>query len=650
MLPTPPSPPTLQQSTLVSPLFSDGAVLQRDCPIPVFGTDRPGASVTVRLNGRSATAKADREGRWTATLPKMEAGGPYELTVSGTAQRRVRDVLVGEVWVCGGQSNMEWTIDAGTDMQGEKANPPSSIRQFNVEKNAQPKTTRELRGRWVVASPTTLGGFTAVGYGFAKTLFDRIGVPIGLLYSNWGGTNAESWTTLETLRENPITRPIYDRYETSMGSYPAALAKYQGAIAAAQAKAYPELDAPGEFSSWAAPGYDDSQWETVALPHVWPADLDGVAWYRMTFDLPADRPMRDLTLELGAIDDADVTYVNGTQVGRTDMTTPGFYAAPRSYRVPKELLKVGRNVVAVRAFDFGGGGGFTAPPNEGIRIGDRPLTSARMKIERRYETDMRQGVDFPQAPAGPGDPNLPSALMNGMIDPLIPYAIRGAVWYQGENNAGRAEQYRTLFPMMIEDWRRKWGPYAVQHDFPFYWVSLAAFMERHDDGRDSAWAELRDAQRETLRLPNTGTALAIDLGDANNIHPSRKREVGRRLALNAIAKTYFLGGESRGPEPVAVEPSGGILRVRYRYADGLTTTDGGLPTGFAVAGDDGRYSPATAVLRGDSVVLTAPEVPMPKTVRYAWADNPAVNLVNAAGLPAMPFRTDTKPFSTANAR
>ncbi len=648
MLPTPAL--QVQDATLLSPLFSDGMVLQRERPVPVFGTDRPGAAVTVRLNGRTARARADREGRWTALLPKMAAGGPYEMTVEGTATRRVADVLVGEVWVCGGQSNMEWTIDAGTDMQGEKANPPREIRQFSVEKNAQAKPTRDLRGRWVVASPETLGGFTAVGYGFAKSVYDRLHIPIGLLSSNWGGTSAEAWTTLETLAGDPVTKPLYDRYAESMAGYPAALERYRGEIAAAQAKAFPEFDAPGESAAWAGADFDDSGWPTVKLPHLFPGDLDGVVWYRMTFDLPADRPLTDLALSLGAVDDADVTYVNGRQVGRTDLTVPGYYSLPRVYTVPKEALRPGRNVVAVRVFDFGGAGGFTAPPPGGLRIGDRPLTEARTRLERRYASDPRGGASFPQPPVGPGDPNLPSALMNGMIDPLLPYAIRGAVWYQGENNAGRSEQYRTLFPMMIRDWRRKWRPSAAQRDFPFYWVSLAAFMERHDDGRDSAWAELRDAQRETLSLPNTGTALAIDLGEADNIHPRRKREVGRRLALNALAKTYGLPVEYAGPEPVAVEAQGGLLRVRYRHAAGLRTADGAAPAGFAIAGADGVYHRATAALRGEAVVLTAPEVPAPRTVRYAWADNPDVNLQNGDGLPAMPFRTDTKDFATKNAR
>lgn len=639
----PPLPPV---ETTLSPLFSDSMVLQRGRLVPVFGTDAPGTEVRVQIAGKVAKAKAGPDGRWTAMLPKMEAGGPFTMTVQGTATRSVKDVLVGEVWVCSGQSNMEWTIDAGTDMQGEKANPPSAIRMFTVQKNAQDKPQRDLRGSWAVASPTTLGAFSAVGYSFAKTIYDRLKVPIGMIHTSWGGTNAESWTTLETLATDPITKPTVDRYTASMGGYPAALERYNREIAAAQDRVYPELKNPGEFARWAAPEFDDADWEPVVLPHLWPATLDGVIWYRVTVELTAEEAERDQTLSLGPIDDADVTYVNGVEVARTDMTVPNFYSTPRNYSVPRRMLRAGKNVIAIRVFDFGGGGGFSAKAEE-IRLGDKPLTNARMKTERTYTGDARQGANFPQAPVGPNDPNLPSALMNGMIDPVIPYAIKGAIWYQGENNAGRAEQYRTLFPMMIGDWRRKWG----QGDFPFYWVSLAAWQPRKAEAGDSAWAELRDAQHATATLPNSGYALAIDIGDAENIHPPFKKEVGRRLALNALNKTYaFKGIPYQGPTIKSAKASGDRVTVVFDHARGLTTTDGASPKSFAVAGADGVYHRAEARIEGLAVVLTSALVPMPKTARYAWEDNPEVNLVNADRLPAVPFRTDAKPLITSGQR
>ena len=632
--------------TTLSPLFSDSMVLQRGRLVPVFGTDAPGTEVRVQIAGKIARTRAGADGRWTAMLPKMEAGGPFTMTVQGTATRSVKDVLVGEVWVCSGQSNMEWTIDAGTDMQDEKANPPTAIRMFTVQKAALDKPTKDLRGSWAVASPTTLGAFSAVGYSFAKTVYDRLKVPVGMIHTSWGGTNAESWTTLETLATDPITKPTYDRYASSMSGYPAALAAYTAAIAGAQDRIYPEVKNAGEFAAWAAPEFDDAAWETVALPHVWDPTLDGVIWYRATVDLTAEEAASDQPLNLGPIDDADVTYVNGLEVGRTDMTVPNFYSVPRAYTAPRRTLRAGKNVIAVRLFDFGGGGGFNGKAEE-ITLGGKPLGNARMKLERTYASDLRQGTTFPQAPVGPNDPNLPSALMNGMIDPVIPYAIKGAIWYQGENNAGRAEQYRTLFPMMIKDWRRKWG----EGDFPFYWVSLAAWQPRRAEAGDSAWAELRDAQHATSSLPNSGYALAIDLGDTENIHPSRKKEVGRRLALNALNKTYaFKGTPYQGPTIRSAKASGDRVTVLFDHANGLRTVDGASPKSFAIAGEDGVYHRAEARIEGQAVVLTCALVPMPRTARYAWEDNPEVNLVNGDRLPAVPFRTDTKPLITAGSR
>ncbi len=639
----PPLPPV---ETTLSPLFSDSMVLQRGRLVPVFGTDAPGTEVRVQIAGKMAKTRAGADGRWTAMLPKLEAGGPFTMTVQGTATRSVKDVLVGEVWVCSGQSNMEWTIDAGTDMQDEKANPPSTIRMFTVQKAALDKPTKDLRGSWAVAAPTTLGAFSAVGYSFAKTIHDRLKVPVGMINTSWGGTNAESWTTLETLAADPITRPTFDRYQGAMTGYPAAMERYKREIVEAQNRVYPEIASPGEFAAWNAPELDDASWEGVALPHVWAPTLDGVAWYRATVELTEEEARSDQTLSLGPIDDADVTYVNGLEVGRTDMSVPNFYNTPRNYNVPRRVLKPGRNVIAIRVFDFGGGGGFNGRADE-IALGGKALANPKMKLERTYTSDLRQGANFPQQPIGPNDPNLPSALMNGMIDPVIPYGIRGAIWYQGESNAGRAEQYRTLFPMLIKDWRRKWGI----GDFPFYWVSLAAWMPRKAEAGDSAWAELRDAQHATASLPNSGYALALDLGDAENIHPPFKKEVGRRLALNALKGTYaFRGVNFQGPTLKSAKASGERITVVFDHANGLRTMDGTAPKSFAIAGSDGVYRRAEARIEGSAVVLTSPLVPEPRTVRYAWEDNPEVNLVNGERLPAVPFRTDAKPWITKGAR
>ena len=640
----PPSPFAL------SPLFSDGMVLQRKRPVPVFGEDAPGTTVTVRLGNDTRTARVPADGRWRVELPAHEAGGPFTMSVDGTQHREIRDVLFGEVWIASGQSNMEWTIDAGTNIADARTDTPNAVRMFTVQKATSEEPITTLKGMWEAASPETVGRFSAIAYQFARRLHASLDVPVGIIHSSWGGTNAESWTSIGALAENPVTRVLAERKATSMGSYPAALARYGRDIEAVQNKVYPEINAPGPFAEWAQTDYNDSSWESVTLPNKFPDAFDGVVWYRTVVDLTADEAAKPQTLSLGPTDDVDATYVNGVKVGQTDLRTPGYYQAKRLYTVPAGTLKAGRNVVAVRVFDMGGGGGFFGTA-EDLNLAGHAMVSARTKVERTYTTDPRGGTTFPNPPVGPNDPNLPTALFNAMINPLIGYGVQGAIWYQGENNAGRAEQYRTLFPLMIEDWRAREKKAGVRGDFPFYFVSLASFMARRDAPAESAWAELREAQRETSEtVPNTGQAITIDVGDANDIHPKRKREVGDRLALQALRKTYGKKDViADGPEPKRVELRDGTLEVIFP-GQKLLTSDGKAPRGFWVCDLGGVWKVADARIQGDRVVLTAPGMAKPMFVRYAWADNPDANLVGPTGLPAGPFRSDYFRFSTADNR
>jgi sialate O-acetylesterase len=356
-------------------------------------------------------------------------------------------------------------------------------------------------------------------------------------------------------------------------------------------------------------------------------------------------------LKLGAIDDFDTTYFNGERVGSTGPDTPNAWTAQRSYRVPGALVRAGRNTVAVRVFDRVGGGGFgggemsLAP--SGATSGGVALDGEWSYMEEATVPSRRIDYSRQPQPVGPANPNSPTVLYNAMLAPLFPFAIRGAVWYQGESNAGRAEQYRTLFPAMIRDWRAAWN----LGDFPFYFVQLANWKSRPVDSIDSEWAELREAQTLTLRAaPNTGMAVTIDIGNPDDIHPRNKLDVGLRLARWALADTYGLKLEKSGPLYDSYKVEGDRVRVRFTHAGGLKTRDGAAPAGFYVAGADHKFVPAEARIEKGAVVVWSKEVPSPVAVRYAWGDNPAANLYNSEGLPASPFRTDDWPAVTAGRR
>jgi sialate O-acetylesterase len=406
----------------------------------------------------------------------------------------------------------------------------------------------------------------------------------------------------------------------------------------------------GVGRGWAGPELDDSDWKTMELPQYWEKaglDVDGAIWFRRTLEIPADWTGRDLVLTLGSIDDFDTTYFAGAQVGATGRETPGYWSHPRRYTLPGSAVRAGRTVIAVRVFDRAGEGGFGGPASA-MRLelaagdGAQPILIAgtwRYQIERGVPSVT---PDWGSQPVAPDQQGAPTTLYNAMIAPLTPYAIRGAIWYQGENNAGRAFQYRTLFRALIRDWRRAWG----LGDLPFDFVQLANFMARPEQPGESEWAELREAQAMALVEPNTGMATAVDIGEAGDIHPLNKQEVGRRLALVALARTYGQAIEYSGPVYRSHAAKGAKVRLRFDHAAGLAPRDGTAIKGFAVAGGDRHFVWAQALIDGDSIVVWSDTVPKPVAVRYAWADNPDANLVNGAGLPAPPFRTDDWPGIT----
>lgn len=480
-------------------MFTDNMVLQQGIRNPVWGTADPGEKIAVHFNGQKLSTVAGEDGKWMVRLEPMKAGGPYKLLVIGRNNVLCDNVMVGEVWICSGQSNMWWTVKLSANPDEEIANAKHPrIRLYTVPQKVSPRPESNVAGKWVECSPETVPGFSAAAYYFGRELHKALNVPIGLVHTSWGGTPAESWTSLDTLKADPELSVYGDRYSEQVANFEKAGADYP------------------------------------KLMEQWKADA---------------------------------------------------------------------------------------------------------------EKARSEGKDAPAEPKAPAySPYLPSSLYNAMVAPLVPYGIRGAIWYQGESNAAKAYQYRRLFPTMIKNWRREWA----QGDFPFFFVQLANWAPKTDRPIDDEWAELREAQTMTLSLKNTGMAVAVDIGDPNDIHPKNKQEVGRRLALNALALTYGRKLTCSGPIYRTMEPEGdSIVLVFDHVGGGLVAKDGDLK-GFTIAGSDQKFAPARANIIGNTVVVSSPMVRSPVAVRYSWAVNPDGNLYNKAGLPASPFRTDGWPGVTVD--
>jgi sialate O-acetylesterase len=637
-------------------IISDNMVLQQGMKVRIWGNANAGEHVAVTFDKKTSNITADAQGRWQVLIGPFKAGGPYELTVKGDNVLTIKNVLVGEVWLCSGQSNMEWPLvntTGGAEAVAQAKNP--EIRLFTVEKHTSTSPLTDVEGHWVVTTPDDAAHFSAVGYFFGRELYEHLKVPIGLINSSWGGTPAEAWTSHEALLSSPELKPILDRYESSLNALPETKATYAQALAQWEEKnLYIDSGNKGEALGYADPSTSTTDWSQMDLPKQIEAAgllIDGAIWFRKVVELPAEWSGKDLVLNLPPIDDQDVTYFNGAKIGSIGRETPNSYMVPRKYVVPGSLVRAGRNVIAVRVFDSAGEGGFGR--GGAMSVGpagaaESSLISLRgtwdYKVELALEPKHPDWGSRPEA-VGVSNQNNPSVLYNAMIAPLVPFAIRGAIWYQGESNAGRAYQYRTLFPIMIRNWRTAWG-----QEFPFYFVQLANWHASKAQPDESDWAELREAQTMTLREPQTGMAVIIDIGDENDIHPRNKLDVGRRLAAWALAGTYGQKVIPSGPLFDKYTIEGDKVRIRFKYGSGLKTIDGGPVKGFAIAGEDHRFVWADARIDGDTVIVSSPTVPKPVAVRYGWADNPIANLYNNAGLPASPFRTDDWPGVTAKNR
>ncbi|MCO5241102.1 MAG: sialate O-acetylesterase [Chitinophagaceae bacterium] len=619
-------------------IFASHMVLQRNKPIPIWGWADAGEKVTVALKGfiakgQEKTTKASKDGKWMIYLDVEKAGGPYQLVIKGKNNTVILDdVLIGEVWICSGQSNMGMRVEESANAGEEivAAHYPQ-IRHFKVAWNISLTPEDDLQGEdWKVTTPENVGKFTAAGYYFARSLYEKLGVPIGLINSSWGGTMVETWMSKDAMQS-------FNEFSEVVKAMPASMHalgdKRRTKLANAINDLQGGLPSTAEVQSWSAASFDDSNWKTIGLPDYFDRKalgyLDGAVWFRREFILPDSLSGMSMVLSLGTIDDIDITYVNGVKVGSTPTKT----STGRTYILDPSQLHAGKNFIAVRIEDLGDRGGFTGKPSD-MKISrdayEQPLSGTwKFRIETSVDNNQFVG------------PNETGALLyNAMIAPLIPYAIRGVIWYQGEYNAGRAYQYRKSFPLLISDWRSHW-----KEEFPFLFVQLASYNDNNgSSNKGSAWAELREAQALTEQLmPQTGMAVIHDIGDPENIHPANKQEVGRRLSLHALRIVYGQEVVSRGPQFESMQKEGNKIVISFsNTGSGLTVHDKyGYLHGFEIAGADKKFYWAKAEIRDSKVVVWSDRVSEPVTVHYGWADdNMEANLFNKEGLPAAPFRTD----------
>jgi sialate O-acetylesterase len=620
----------------LSPVFGEHMMLQRGKTNRLWGWAGPGAEIRIDLAGHRIAATTDAAGRWEARLTPPPAGGPYELKIDGPQHLEFHDVLVGDIWVCGGQSNMAFGLTESRDgTAAVQQSPHPGIRLYRVTQQSAYGPAAVPRGEWLVCQPEAFirpGGFSAVAYYFGRKIHEATGVPVGLIQDCVGGSPAESWMSPETLGRRPeFTAPLAEIARLKARGGP----EYGNFVM----HWFDEFDRGLAGSSWAAPDLDDTAWKPVTLKGAF-ADLGvpatpAVVWFRREIVLPDVLPPGPARIFLGVVEKMDTTWFNGRWVGASS-----WVENPRIYTIPADALHPGRNLVAIRVLKLKPDGGFQSPA-AGLRLelGDGTAVPLEGAWKAAVSVDARPPHPLPFGYEN--YPTMPSVLYLGMLRPLAPLAVTGVIWYQGEANFTRARQYRELLPALIADWRALFA----QADLPFYIVSLPAFMARRAQPGGDGWAAIRDVQARTVRTtPHTALAVTVDTGDAGNIHPPDKQPVGERLALAALRHTYGADVVSEGPVFMNCERLPGRLRLHFTGTDGGLVVRGERLGEFSVAGTDRVWHWAEAQLEGETVVVSSPLVPDPVAARYAWQANPLATLGNGAGLPAAPFRTDDWPL------
>jgi sialate O-acetylesterase len=619
-------------------LVSSGMVLQRDAPLNIWGWASPGEKVWMKFLGKQYQTTADSKGNWNLRLAPLHTGGPYKLELTASNHILLEDILVGDVWFCSGQSNMVLNMERLKEkfpQEIAEANYPQ-IRNFFVPTAANISGTQAdlPPGKWVAANPKQVLTFGGVSYFFAKKIYDKYKVPIGIINSSVGGTPIQAWISAQGFAELPRYADRIKQLQDTAYLNPLLRKDEQNKLASQKPAPIRDKGLTGE-KPWYDEAYQAQGWHKYWMPGYW-ADqgikgLNGVVWFRKEVDLPKSVSGKAGKLMLGRLVDADETYINGKQVGRTTYQYP-----PRRYELPAGLLRPGKNLIVVRLSNFSGKGGF---------VPDKPyyLLAGEEKIDLRGDWQYQVGQVFgPEDAAAPTlvvAQNEPAGLYNAMVAPALKYGIKGVLWYQGESNAGSPGDYHALMKALIADWRSKFK----MPDLPFIYAQLPNFNEVEYTPGGGSWAYIREAQLKTLVVPNTAMAVNIDAGEWNDIHPLDKKTVGERLALAADRLAYKdLKVVGSGPLLESTKIDGQKITLTFNHTgSGLVAKGSGELNQFAIAGEDKKFVWAKAVIQGNQVVVSSPKVEKPRYVRYAWADNPeGANLYNQEGLPASPFRTD----------
>jgi len=616
-------------------IIRDSMVLQHDSKINIWGWASAGEKVTVRFNHKTYKTTTDTKGKWTLQLAPAKAGGPYSMEISGKNKIILDHILLGEVWLFSGQSNMEHLMrqhDVVYANEILKANNPN-IRQFkipNVTSMAQPQADLP-GGSWKDVNPADVMDFSVVAYFFAEKIAVAHNVPVGIINAAWGGTPIEAWTSEEGFAEFPgqlatIAKNRDTAYLNNLRRRPGS---NNGSLTAKR-----PID-KGQEEKWYDVSYQPKGWRNMAIPGYWEdqgvKNLDGVVWFRKEIEVPASMTGKPAKVFLGRIIDADECYLNGIRIGATSYMYP-----QRRYPVPDGVLKPGKNILVVRITNNAGKGGFV-PDKPYQLIADKDT----LALTGYWQYKVGQVIAPLRGMGGGGNiaaHSQPAAIFNAMLAPVIPFSVKGFAWYQGESNTGKPQEYARIQPAMIKDWRTQWQ----MPDAPFLFVQLPGFMDYNYLPGESGWAMFREAQAQSLALPHTAMAVAIDLGEWNDIHPDRKKEVGERLALAAEKIAYKKDIVYTGPTLQSSVKDGNKMILTFsNTGSGLTTNDGEPVSEFAIAGADKKFVWGKAVIDGNRIIVAAEEITDPKYVRYAWADNPVnPNLFNKEGLPAAPFRTD----------
>jgi sialate O-acetylesterase len=614
-------------------LVRDSMILQRDTKINIWGWAAKNEKINIKFNNKSYKTTTGSDGKWLIQLPPMKAGGPYTMDIAGSNKLSLKEILIGDVWICSGQSNMVHQMnihDVTYAKDIADANNPQ-IRHFWIPTltNLQGPQDDLPTGYWKSAIGDDVRPFSAVAYFFAKKLYEKYHVPIGLINASVGGTPIEAWTSEEGLKDLSTMQATITKNKDTAYVNGTNRSAFNNAVR-------PEPNDLGMLGEkkWFDVSYIPKGWKTINIPGYWEdqgvKDLNGIVWYRKEIDIPASMAGKQARVFLGRIVDADALYINGKQVGNTTYMYP-----QRRYTIPADVLKAGKNIFVIRVTNTAGKGGFVPDKPYCIFVGNDTVDLKgywQYKVGEVYQP-RSGGIG-----GGISAQNQPTALYNAMVAPLINYTVKGFLWYQGEANTNRAEEYAKLQPAQIIDWRNKWK----QGDLPFLYVQLPGFMDYNYLPSESQWAGLRESQLKSLSVPNTAMVVAIDLGEWNDIHPDNKKAVGERLALAAEKLAYSENIIYSGPLYESSKIDGNKITISFSsVGSGLITNDGEEPSEFAIASSDKKFVWAKAKIDGNKIIIWNDNVPNPMYVRYAWADDPVnPNLFNKEGLPASPFRTD----------